>query len=55
MVLVRFEVQIRCARVDRVDQHFLQEAHHRCVFDFGLSVGRFLWRGIVGDVELEVA
>ena len=56
VVLVGLEVQVGGARVDRVDQHLLQEAHHRRVFDFLRDLGAFLAAVVVvGDVELEVA
>ena len=54
VVFVGLEVQVGGAQVDRVDQHLLQEAHHRRVFDLGHHLGRFGRAGVVGDVELEV-
>ncbi len=48
-------MQVGSAQVDRVDQHLLEEAHHRGVFDVG---GDLCLRGggdFFGDVELEVA
>jgi hypothetical protein len=49
-------VQVGRAHVDRVDQHLLQEAHDRRVFDLGGDVAALGLRGVFfGDVELEVA
>ena len=39
VVFVGFEVQIGRARVDCIDQHLLQEAHDRRVFDLGDDIG----------------
>ncbi|OIQ65849.1 hypothetical protein GALL_525890 [mine drainage metagenome] len=39
-MLERLEMQVRRPHVDRVNQHFLQKAHHRCVIDLaGLIFG----------------
>jgi hypothetical protein len=55
VVFVGLEVQVRRARIDRVDQHLLQEAHHRRVLDLGGHLGGLGARvRLVGDVELEV-
>ena len=49
-------MQVGGARVDRVDQHLLQEAHHRRILDVGGDLGLLRLRAvIVCDVELEVA
>ena len=39
VVFVGLEVQVGGAQVDRVDQHLLQEAHDRRVFDIGRDLG----------------
>jgi len=43
VLLVRFEVNIRGATLDRVEQHFVDEAHHRRILDIvALNVFFFL-------------
>jgi hypothetical protein len=54
--LVGFEVQVGGAQIDRIDQHLLQEAHHRRVFHLGQFLRVVLLLGVLfGDVEIDVA
>lgn len=56
VVLVGLEMDVRCPHADGVEQHLVQEPHHRRVFDFGdrLLVG--VARGVGRDfVEFELA
>jgi len=49
-------MQVGGAQIDGVDQHFLEEANHRCVFDVGELCSFLLRRCVVlGDVEVEFA
>ena len=48
-------MQVGGARIDRIDQHLLQEAYNWRVFNLGCRLGGLLLaRDIVRDVEFEV-
>ena len=51
VVLVGLEVQVGGAHADRVEQHLLQEAHDRRVFDVG---SRRVFGGLLGDVGQQI-
>ena len=56
LVLIGLKVQVRGPHAERVHQHFVQETHHRCIFDIrGRRLGG-LNRGLgSGFIKLEVA
>ncbi len=54
IVFVGLEVDVRCALADRVDQHLVDELHHRGVVTLGVDAGVGARAFVVAQADIEV-